>query len=209
MDVVIISAGTGGTITGIGRKLKEKDKNILIIGVDPQGSILALPDDLNKEGVCPYKVEGIGYDFIPKNCDRNIVDKWYKCNDKDSFLMARRIIKEEGLLVGGSSGSALFAALQCCKDLNLGSDKRAIVIFCDGIRNYISKFLNDDWMLENNYFTQEEYDKITFCKYNPSVTYGEKLLISDLSLNLVIPVRKSTTCIEVLEILKSKKMDYV
>ena len=209
MDVVIISAGTGGTITGIGRKLKEKDKNIQIIGVDPHGSILALPDNLNNEGVHLYKVEGIGYDFIPKNCDRNIVDKWYKCNDKESFLMARRIIKEEGLLVGGSSGSALVAALQYCKELNLGPDKRAVIIFCDGIRNYISKFLNDDWMLENNYFTQEEYDKITFSKYNPTVTYGEKQLISDLGLSPVTPVRKTSTCIEVLEIIKSKKTDFV
>jgi cystathionine beta-synthase len=204
-----MTAGTGGTITGVGRKLKEKDKNIQIIGVDPHGSILALPDNLNSEGVHPYKVEGIGYDFIPKNCDRNIVDKWYKCGDKDSFIMARRIIKEEGLLVGGSSGSCLVAAIQYCKDLNLGPDKRAVVVFVDGIRNYISKFLNDEWMLENGYFSQEEYDKVSNCKYNPTVYYGETNIILDLKLLPLNPIRYTTSCIEVLEILKSKKLEYV
>ena len=209
VDAVIITAGTGGTITGIGRKFKEKDENIQIIGVDPHGSIIALPDSLNEEGVHSYKVEGIGYDFIPKNCDRNIVDKWYKCNDKESFLMARRIIREEGLLVGASSGSCLFAAIQFCKDLNLGPDKRVVVIFVDGIRNYISKFLNDDWMLENGYFTQEEYEKVSFCKYNPVKYYGETNTISDLNLTPVIPVRDISTCKEVLELFNSKNCDYV
>lgn len=158
IDYVIVSAGTGGCITGIGRKLKEKDKNIQIIGVDPEGSILALPESLNEKNYLQsYKVEGIGYDFIPKNCDRDIADKWIKSNDKDSFYWARRIIREEGLLVGGSSGCVLSAALEVCKGLPEG--KRAVLIFVDSIRNYISKFLNDDWMIENGFYDQEVIDK--------------------------------------------------
>jgi cystathionine beta-synthase len=103
VDYVVMTAGTGGTVTGISRKLKEKNPDIQIIGVDPNGSILAYPDTLNKEGIHGYKVEGIGYDFIPKNCDRiGNIDKWVKTNDLEAFKYARRLIKEEGLLVGGN-----------------------------------------------------------------------------------------------------------
>lgn len=158
VDYVVISAGTGGTLTGIGRKLKEKDPNIKIIGVDPHGSLLALPEDLNeKELNMPYKVEGIGYDFIPKNCDRNIADKWYKTYDKETFYWSRRIIKEEGLLVGGSSGCVMAATMELVKEIPEGS--RVVMVFVDSIRNYMTKFLNDDWMIENGFYDQDEIDK--------------------------------------------------
>lgn len=158
VDYVIIAAGTGGTLTGIGRYLKEKNPNIKIIGVDPHGSLLALPDSLNeKENGISYKVEGIGYDFIPKNCDRNIADEWIKTYDKESFIYARRIIAEEGLLVGGSSGCCLAAAIRVLKDVP--EDKVAVCIFVDGIRNYITKFLNDDWMIESGFYDQNVIDK--------------------------------------------------
>jgi cystathionine beta-synthase len=111
VDYVVISAGTGGQVTGISRKLKELDPKIQIIGVDPNGSILAQPETLNKEGIHSYKVEGIGYDFIPRVIDRQYVDKWLKTDDQESFDYARRLIKEEGMLVGGSSGCALAAAI--------------------------------------------------------------------------------------------------
>ena len=103
MDVVVLTAGTGGTITGIARFFKDKDPNIKVVGVDPYGSILAEPPELNT-AISSYLVEGIGYDFIPRVLDRSPVDKWYKSNDKESFYYARRLIKEEGMLVGGSSG---------------------------------------------------------------------------------------------------------
>ena len=102
VDCVVISAGTGGTITGVSRRLKELNPKILIVGVDPHGSILAQPESLNSEGVGTYKVEGIGYDFIPEVLDRSVVDHWVKTKDPESFKMARRLIREEGLLCGGS-----------------------------------------------------------------------------------------------------------
>jgi len=161
--------------------------------VDPHGSIIAYPDTLNTEGVHSYKVEGIGYDFIPKNCDRvNSVDKWVKTHDKESFLMARRLIREEGLMVGGSSGSCLVAALQIAQ--NLPEDKRVVVMFVDGIRNYMSKFLNDDWMLENEYINQDEYDKLQQTSDGGKV-YGGDNIIADLNLPVVYPLKENTTTI--------------
>lgn len=158
VDYVIISAGTGGTMTGISRKLKEKNPNIKIIGVDPHGSLLALPNELNTKHLNEsYKVEGIGYDFIPKNCDQSAADEWIKTYDKESFVYARRLIKEEGLLVGGSSGCVMSAAVQICK--NLPEDKIAVLVLVDSVRNYMTKFLNDDWMIESGFYDQSEIDK--------------------------------------------------
>jgi len=148
IDAVVMTAGTGGTITGIAKKIKERLPHCQIIGVDPIGSILALPESLNT-WFGTYKVEGIGYDFIPDVLERKYVDKWYKTNDRDSFLLARRLIKEEGLLCGGSSGSALWAALQYAKEV--GPNQRIVVLLADSVRNYMTKFLNDDWMLDNGF----------------------------------------------------------
>lgn len=144
LDMFIAGVGTGGTITGTGKRLKEFNPNIQIIGVDPVGSILGGGTE-----IAPYSVEGIGYDFFPEVLDNNLIDKYIKVNDAESFLMARRLIKEEGLLVGGSSGSAMCAALKACQDLKPG--QKCLVILPDSIRNYMSKFPLDDWMKENNF----------------------------------------------------------
>ncbi|OAP58449.1 cystathionine beta-synthase [Fonsecaea erecta] len=148
---IVAGAGTGGTITGLARGLHKHNKSIKIVAADPQGSILALPSTLNDEFANqPYKVEGIGYDFIPDVLDQKVVDKWYKTDDRDSFHYARRLIAEEGLLVGGSSGSAIAATVAAARDLKLGKDDVIVAILPDSIRSYLSKFVDDDWLAANN-----------------------------------------------------------
>tara|TARA_Y100000590_G_scaffold321150_1_gene363594 strand:+ start:817 stop:1767 length:951 start_codon:yes stop_codon:yes gene_type:complete len=144
IDMLVAGVGTGGTITGIAKKLKEEIPKIKIVGVDPYGSILGGGDE-----IYPYHVEGIGYDFFPDVLDNDLIDDYIKINDKDSFHMAKRIIKEEGLLVGGSSGGAVWAALQTAKQLDNGQN--CVVILPDSIRNYLSKFVDDNWMKKNNF----------------------------------------------------------
>ena len=144
LSMLVAGVGTGGTITGIAKKLKEELPNIKIIGVDPHGSILGGGNE-----IFSYKVEGIGYDFFPNVLNNELIDKYIKINDKDSFNMARKIIKKEGLLVGGSSGGAVWAALRAAKELK--SNEKCLVILPDSIRNYLSKFPDDDWMKKNNY----------------------------------------------------------
>lgn len=144
VDVIICTAGTAGTITGIGRKIKEEAPNCQIVGVDPYGSVLARPEILNKTDVQFYEVEGIGYDFLPTVTDLSVVDVWAKIHDSDCFPMARRLNAEEGLLCGGSSGGAMTVALQFAKTLKEG--QRCVVILPDGIRNYMTKFVSDNWM---------------------------------------------------------------
>ena len=144
LKMVVAGVGTGGTITGMAKKLKEKRPEIIIIGVDPYGSILGGGDE-----IFPYQVEGIGYDFFPKVLDNSIIDEYIKLPDAESFETARQIIKQEGLLIGGSSGGAVWAALQCAKHLK--SNDKCLVILPDSIRNYLSKFVDDSWMKENKF----------------------------------------------------------
>ena len=142
--MIVIGVGTGGTITGIAKRLKKEYNNIKVIGVDPYGSILGGGTD-----IYPYKVEGIGYDFFPDVLNNNLVDKYIKVNDKNSFNMARQLIKKEGLLIGGSSGTAMYAAIKAAKVLD--KNQSCLVVLPDSIRNYLSKFIDDDWMKENNF----------------------------------------------------------
>jgi len=154
IDYVFMGAGTAGTMTGISRKLKELDPKIQIVAVDPHGSILAEPKELNKTDVTSYQVEGIGYDFIPRVCDRSNVDKWMKIGDEEALPMARRLIREEGFLCGGSSGTAMAAAMKFIKENKIGKGKRVVVVCPDNIRNYITKFINNDWMYEKGLITE-------------------------------------------------------
>ncbi len=144
LHMVVAGVGTGGTITGIAKRLKEFNPNIEIVGVDPIGSILG-GGDL----VAPYLVEGIGYDFFPDVLNNKLVDRYIKTNDADAFRIARELIREEGLFVGGSCGSAMWGALQAAKKLKKG--QKCLVILPDSIRNYMSKFASDDWMREEGF----------------------------------------------------------
>jgi cystathionine beta-synthase len=136
----VCGVGTGGTITGTGRYLKEQDPSIVIVGADPEGSLYT------GTNARPYLVEGIGEDFFPETFDRTVVDRWVTVSDRDSFLTARRITREEGLLVGGSCGTAMFAALEVAR--GLGPDDLVVVVLPDSGRSYLSKVYNDSWMLQ-------------------------------------------------------------
>jgi len=150
---VIISMGTGGTITGVGRYLKEKNPKIRIVGVDPLGSLLyethklgRIPDDPHPK---TYKTEGIGEDFLPTALDLSVVDEVLQVGDKETFLTTRRLVREEGIFCGGSSGTAVAAALRYCR--NLGPERLVVVILPDSGSRYLSKVFDDDWMRENGF----------------------------------------------------------
>jgi cystathionine beta-synthase len=144
LDMIVLTAGTGGTLSGVARKLKEKLPNVKVVGVDPVGSILAGPGPIGT-----YKVEGIGYDFIPDVLDRTLVDEWVKTDDRESLLMARRLIRHEGLLCGGSSGSAVWAAVEMAR--KYGPNKRIVTLLPDSVRNYMTKFVDQAWMRANGF----------------------------------------------------------
>lgn len=133
--------------------MKEKNPDIQIVGIDPFGSILAQPESLNESDVGTYHVEGIGYDFIPGALDRSLVDSWYKTSDAPSFEMARRLIAEEGLLCGGSCGSTVYGAINWLKEQGLDKKKdlRCVCVLSDGIRNYLTKFVSDEWMVAHGF----------------------------------------------------------
>jgi cystathionine beta-synthase len=155
---VIIGMGTGGTISGVGRYLKSKNPDIKIVGVDIEGSILTeIWQNKGKipEGTYPktYKVEGIGEDFLPSATDLSVVDWIERANDKESFLWARQLVKQEGIFAGGSSGSAIAGAIKYCRKLK--GDRLAIVILPDSGSRYLSKFYDDKWMRESGFLSME------------------------------------------------------
>ncbi|KAK5163307.1 hypothetical protein LTR04_002609 [Oleoguttula sp. CCFEE 6159] len=190
VTALVAGAGTGGTITGLARGLRKHNKDVKIIAADPYGSVLALPASLNDEHANEsYKVEGIGYDFIPDVLDQASVNTWYKTDDRESFQYARRLICEEGLLVGGSSG----------------------IILPDSIRSYLSKFVDDDWLAANDLLPPSP--PIT-APSSPALKANgsskdrfQRATIRDLRLKPVTTVLANSPCADAIETMRDKGFD--
>jgi cystathionine beta-synthase len=147
IDALVVGVGTGGTISGAGRYLKEQKPGLQVIGADPEGSIFTAED---QSAVHQYLVEGVGEDFYPATVDLDVIDRWVKVGDAESFAMARRLAREEGLLVGGSCGMAAHAALRVAEE---SSGSLVVVILPDSGRGYLSKVFDDGWMEEHGFET--------------------------------------------------------
>ena len=146
VEAIVISVGTGGTISGVGRYFKERKPDVLIVGADPEGSVYTARGESDLH---PYLVEGIGKDTWPRTMDPEVVGEWVRVSDRDSFLTARRLAREEGLLVGGSAGSTVWAALEVAR--RFGPEARILSVIPDSGRSYLSKFLDDNWLLEHGF----------------------------------------------------------
>ena len=204
VDMLVAGAGTGGTITGIARKLKDTvgyDK-VKVVGVDPEGSILAQPEGLNdKNRLQPYAVEGIGYDFIPDVLDRELVDVWAKSNDRESLVCMREIIRTEGLLCGGSCGAAMSCAVKAAKELKEGQN--CVVILPDSVRNYMTKALSDDWMIDNGFVDNEIVKEKQFEQWWASKK------VSDIEVKTPLTISEDLHVRGAIELLKGEGFDMV
>ena len=153
LTAFVCGVGTGGTISGAGRYLKEQDPDVLIVGADPEGSLYS--GDVAR----PYLVEGIGEDFIPSTFDPSVVDRYVRVSDRDSFITARAVTRQEGILVGGSSGTAAFAALQVARELD-DPDATVVVLLPDTGRQYLSKLYSETWMLQHGMLERPEIVRV-------------------------------------------------
>ncbi|KAM9709452.1 cystathionine beta-synthase b [Menidia menidia] len=195
LDMLVAGAGTGGTLTGVARKLREKCPNVKIVAVDPEGSVLLDSEESNEHA--HFEVEGIGYDFVPTVLDRSVVDMWYKSTDMETFNMSRKLIREEGLLCGGSSGSAMAAAVKMAQQLEEG--QRCVVILADSVRNYMSKFLSDHWMREKGFLLPEAQMDLKPWWWN--------LTVQSLNLPPPLTLAPSLSCRNTIAILREKAFD--
>jgi len=155
VDCFVCGVGTGGTITGAARYLKERNPSILVVGADPEGSLYSAAPG---EEARPYLTEGIGEDFWPETFDPKVVDRWVRVSDRDALLSARAATRQEGILVGGSTGTAMVAALTVARDLP--DDAVVVVLFPDTGRNYLSKLYSDTWMLQYGFVERPEQARV-------------------------------------------------
>jgi cystathionine beta-synthase len=179
----VAGAGTGGTISGVGRYLKEQNPEVKIIGADPEGSVLS--GDSPK----PWKVEGIGEDFVPKTLNSQLVDEWIRIGDAEAFATARALARREGMLVGGSSGTAAAAALRYARRLT--GDNLVVALCADTGRNYLSKVFDDDWLRENHLLAAAE----------PAQSIRD--LLRTRGLRQLVTVSPRTTAAEAIRLLES------
>merc|ERR550525_1720418 len=213
IDMICLTAGTGGTITGIAAKIKEKLPKTIVVGIDPHGSILAQPDSLNGD-ITSYHVEGIGYDFVPQVLQRRLVDYWVKTNDKESFHYSRRMIREEGLLCGGSSGSAMAGALKAIRQFHAktginAKGKRVVILLPDSIRNYMTKFLSDDWMYDNNMMEDEDDEAVNTEDIGDDDGWWIKDTVASLKVSPPVTMSSNLTCKTAIDIMKRKGIDQI
>ena len=205
IDMLVLTAGTGGTLTGMARRLKELNPRLIVVGVDPKGSILAQPEPLNDERrLQSYVVEGIGYDFVPAVLDRALVDTWVKTDDQASLVMSRRLIRQEGLLCGGSSGAAMVGALAAVKAAGLKRGQRCVVLLADSVRNYMSKFLNDDYMWRLGFVDEERH--IGAGGVGAGTWWGTRS-VADLGVSAPITVLPSVTAAQAAELMAQAGVD--
>lgn len=215
LDYMFIGAGTGGTITGVGRSLKERIPTCKLIGIDPVGSILANPNEANPVSKM-YKAEGLGQGKVPKVMKHDDIDDWVKADDAESFIMAREIIKYEGLMVGGSCGTILVGMIRYLKEKNLADNEnlKCAVLLPDSAKNYMSKFMGDEWMIGNRFWGYESFvDEDSYFssktvrdykQFKPVPYYDKRLTIADC-IDLfkkgfgVIPIRDSGKVIGVVD----------
>ncbi len=192
IDVLVATMGTGGTISGIARYLKEQNPNIHIIGVDPEGSLYhhEFYGTTEEADIHSYKVEGIGEDFLPSTLNLKIVDEIITVGDREAFLTARELAQREGVFAGGSAGAAVYAALQVAK--KLGKDKTIVVILPDTGRNYLNKFYSDEWMIENGYLEgKEEKISVSILLSNKTDKIGQVVTVGpDAEIGIAIALLK-------------------
>ncbi|CAH0690196.1 unnamed protein product [Spodoptera exigua] len=189
VDMFVMGTGTGGTVTGTGSKLKEACPNCIVVTADPYGSII-----FEDGPQLPYFVEGIGGDFVPEVLDKHVIDQVVKPNDYESFNMSRELIRKEGLLCGGSSGAITYAAVQAAKEHNLGPHQKVVIILPDGIRNYMSKFVNDQWMEAHLFKPVPKRDFPWWSRH-----------ISNLDIIRTVPsIGESSSCLEAIAVMEQK-----
>ena len=171
IDVWVAGMGTGGTISGVSRYLKEQNPGVVTVGVDPIGSIYTEYFRTREIGEAhSYKVEGVGEDFMPTTIDFDVIDDVVQVSDKESFIMTRRLVREEGIFCGGSCGMAVAGALRWIRANDIGEDKTVVVLLPDSGSRYLSKIFSDDWMRENGFLESGTVSELIQKRDRPVIT---------------------------------------